>query len=150
VSPRGAQGWITFSVFALVVMATWTLVIKYAAPLLFFAAERAAGRAVAGPPVMWDFWWVAHLLLAALLWRRDRRAWAVGVAVAAVEVVIVAVKFAVYLQQPDLSFWRLLWFTNKVYVLAFFLFLLALLARRDVRDALGASHGRDRRQTRTV
>ncbi len=149
-SVRSAQGWITFSVFALVVMATWTLVIKYAAPLLFFAAERAAGRPVAGPPVMWDFWWVAHLLLAALLWRRDRRAWVVGMAIAAVEVVIVAVKFAAYLQQPDLSFWRLLWFTNKVYVLAFFLFLLALLARRDVRNALGAHHGRDERQARPV
>jgi hypothetical protein len=135
-----ARGWITFCVLGLVVMATWTLVIKFLAPFLWFVAEQSAGRPIAGPPVMWDFWWVAHLLLAWLLWRRARWAWTFGLAVAVLEVAIVITKFALYLRQPDLVFWRLLWFTNKVYVLAFFVLFLALLARRDVRDALGAGH----------
>ena len=134
------RGWITASVLGLVVMATWTLVVKFLAPLLWFTAERSAGRFVAAPPIMWDFWWVAHLLLAWLLWRRDRRAWFFGVAVAVVEIAIVITKFTLYLRQPDLDFWRLLWFTNKVYILAFFVLFLALLARRDARNALGAGH----------
>ena len=133
-------GWVVVSVFALVVMATWTLVVKFLAPAAWFAAERAAGRAAAGPPVMWDFWWIAHLALAWMLWRRDRRAWLCGVAVAAAEVVIVAVKLAAYWQRPDLSFWRLLWLTNKVYVLAFFVLFLVLLTRPGARLALEGRH----------
>jgi len=122
--------WLAFAVFGLVVMATWTLVIKYLAPALYFVAERAAGRPLERAPVMWDFWWVAHLGLAWLLWRRHPLVRIAGVGVAAVEIVIVAVKLALYFGHPDLSFWRLLWFTNKLYVLAFFLFLLAFLLRR--------------------
>ena len=122
--------WVTCAVFGLVVMVTWTLVIKYLAPVLYFVSERAAGREPPGVPIMWDFWWVAHLLLAWMLWRRHRRAWAFGVAVSALEILIVTVKFVAYLRAPDLSFWRLLWFTNKVYVLAFFVILLVVLLKR--------------------
>jgi hypothetical protein len=129
-SPPGRPSWVTCAVFGLVVMVTWTLVIKYLAPILYFVSERAAGRAPAGVPILWDFWWVAHLALAWLLWRRHRRAWAFGVAVSAIEIVIVIVKFGAYALAPDLSFWRLLWFTNKVYVLVFFVVLLVVLLRR--------------------
>ena len=100
--------------------------IKFVAPLCWFFAERAAGRPIAQPPILWDFWWVAHLALARLLWVRHRWAWSAGVAVAGIEVGIVAVKLAIWLAHPDLSFWRLLWLTNKLYVLAFFLLLLGL------------------------
>ncbi len=125
------DGWITFSVFGLVVMATWTLVIKFLAPVLYSVAESAAGRAPSGVPVMWDFWWAAHLALAWMLWTRHPSARVAGLCVAAVEILIVTVKLAAYLGHPDTSFWRLLWFTNKVYVLAFFVFLLVLLLRRQ-------------------
>ena len=54
--------------------------------------------------------------------------------------VIVATKFAVYLARPDLSFWRLLWFSNKIYVLAYFVLLLAFLARPGVRRRLRQVH----------
>jgi len=118
------------AVLGLVVMVTWTLVIKFLAPLLYLVSQRAAGSAPTGAPVMWDFWWVAHLALAWRLWRRHPRAWTFGVVVSALEIVIVTVKLVAYLLAPDLSFWRLLWFTNKVYVLAFFLVLLVLLMRR--------------------
>jgi hypothetical protein len=123
--PAERPAWVTGSVFGLVVMTTWTMVIKYLAPLLYAAAGS-------GPaPIMWDFWWVAHLALAWLLWHRHPLARGAGLAVAAAEIVIVTVKFVAYARHPDLSFWRLLWFTNKVYVLLFFVwFLTALLRNR--------------------
>ncbi len=122
--------WVTGAVLGLVVMATWTLVIKYLAPILYFASERAAGRAPAGVAVMWDFWWAAHLALAWMLWRPHPRARAAGLALSSIEIVIVTIKFVAYLHRPDLSFWRLLWFTNKVYVLLFFVVLLVVLLKR--------------------
>jgi hypothetical protein len=121
--------WVTASVFGLVVMATWTLVIKYLAPVLYAASERAAGRDIAAP-ILWDFWWVAHLALAWLLWTGHRLARAAGHAVAVVEIGIVGVKFALFLRAPEWTFWRLLWFTNKIYVLGFFVLFLAALVRR--------------------
>ena len=124
---RPDDGLITLAVLGLVVMATWTLVIKYLAPILYVVSERAAGRSPGGAPVMWDFWWVAHLALAWLLWRRHPWARAAAMAIAASEIAVVAVKFIAYLRRPDLSFWRLLWFTNKVYVLAFFIALMIVL-----------------------
>ena len=60
---------------------------------------------------------------------------------ASTEVAIVVSKFATYLEAPDWSFWRLLWFTNKLYVLAFFILLLVLLSRRAARAALRRSDG---------
>ena len=122
--------WVTASVFALVVMATWTIVVKYLAPILWAVAEHAAGND-AYAPIMWDFWWVAHLALAWLLWHRHPLARNAGLVVAAAEIAIVTVKFVDYARHPDLSFWRLLWFTNKVYVLLFFVwFLFALIRSR--------------------
>ncbi len=132
-APAGAPRrpcWVACAVFGLVVMVTWTLVVKYLAPILYVVSERAAGRAPAQAPVMWDFWWVAHLALAWMLWRRHRRVWVFGLAVSSMEIVIVAVKLVAYVRAPDLSFWRLLWFTNKVYVLTFFVVLLVVLLRR--------------------
>jgi hypothetical protein len=122
--------WVTASVFGLLVMATWTIVIKYLAPILWAVAEHWAGNDVVAP-IMWDFWWVAHLALAWLLWHRHPLARSTGLAVAAVEILIVTVKFVDFARHPDMSFWRLLWFTNKVYVLLFFVWFLFALVRRD-------------------
>jgi len=113
-------------VLGLVVMATWTLVIKYVAPLTWAYAENQAGHSVAAP-IMWDFWWVAHIWLARMFWNRHRWAWMSGLLVTVAEIVIVVVKFVGFFRDPDPEFWRLLWFTNKVYVLAYFLVLLVLL-----------------------
>jgi len=135
------DGLIAFAVFGLVVMAAWTLVIKYLAPILYVVSERAAGRSPGPAPVMWDFWWVAHLALAWLLWRRHAWARAAGMVIAAAEIAVVTVKFIAYMRRPDLSFWRLLWFTNKVYVLAFFVVLLIVLLRRKGWPAPAADPG---------
>ncbi len=137
---RSGGGWITFSVIGLVVMVTWTLVIKYLVPVLYFAAESAAGRRPEGAPVMWDFWWVVHIALALLLWRRHPWGWITGVTVCSVEIAIVLVKFILYAGAPDFSLWGLLWLTNKIYVLSFFMVLLILLNRQGVRMGWGARH----------
>jgi hypothetical protein len=123
------DGWRTGCIAGLVVMATWTIVIKFIAPIFWAVSERIAGRP-AGAPIMWDFWWVAHLALARLIHLRHPLMWATGTIIAAVEILIVAVKFAVYLRAPDLSFWKLLWFTNKVYVFVFFVWFLIVLMKR--------------------
>jgi hypothetical protein len=126
--------WIHGAVAGLIVMITWTVVVKYLAPLAWFWAETAAGRPPASVALMWDLWPVAHALLAVVLWRSADatgrlgfRAWTLALGVAAVETAIVVAKLAVWSAQPDRSFWKLLWLTNKVYVLLFFLWLLALL-----------------------
>ena len=128
---RGERpAWATLAVFGLVVMAAWTLVIKYLTPWLWAVSEHAAGHEGAAAPVMWDFWWVAHLCLAWLLWQRHPLAWTAGIGIAVVEILIVAAKFAFYLAAPDLTFWRLLWVTNKIYVLGFFVVFLVVLLRK--------------------
>ena len=124
------EGWITASAFGLVVMATWTLVVKYLVPVLWAMAERGAGHSVATIPIMWDFWWVAHLALAWLLWSRHPLAWGAGAVVAVVEIVIVAVKFILFYRHPEWTFWKLLWLTNKMYVLTFFVVFLSVLLKR--------------------
>jgi hypothetical protein len=109
------------AVGGLVVMITWTLVVKYLAPLLWGLSAGVPA------PVMWDFWPLAHGALATLLWRRHRWAWSAAVAIATLEILIVAWKLGRFALHPQLEFWRLLWATNKIYVLVYFLALLAWL-----------------------
>lgn len=137
----------TACVVGLIVMATWTVAIKYLVPVLYFVSERAAGRDPGGIPVMWDFWWVAHLALAWMLAKRHTWAWAAGMSVGVVEVSIVAVKLAFFFARPEFSFWKLLWFTNKIYVIVFFLFLVAFLLTPAGRAALGRRAAVSERET---
>jgi hypothetical protein len=139
--------WLVAAVGGLLVLVVWTLVVKYLVPLHWAWAERLAGRP-ASAPVMWDAWPLVHAALAALLWTRHPWAWLAGVAVAGAEIVVVAVKLALWASAPDAGFWKLLWLTNKLYVLAFFAALLALLlgpgraalcaTRTSARRAAGA------------
>jgi hypothetical protein len=138
---RERPGWLLAAVAGLGVMIVWTLVVKYSVPLHWYWAERLAGRPVDAAPVMWDLWPLAHATLAVALWRRTSWAWRFGVAVAAVEIAVVATKFTLFLRAPELGFWRLLWFTNKLYVIVFFAALLGVLlgpGRRDLPPAEAA------------
>jgi hypothetical protein len=111
------------AVLGLTAMIAWTLAVKYLAPWCWFLAERAAGRTPEAVPVMWDFWPLVHAALATALWRRWRGVWSFALAVSLAEEAVVGVKFALFLRAPEWSFWNLLWFTHKIYVLAFFLLL---------------------------
>ncbi len=114
------------AILGLVVMMTWTVVIKYLVPLVWAASERASGRAVAAP-ILWDFWPLAHLALVILLARGHRWAWGYGLAVGLVETTIVVSKLTAFALAPQREFMKLLWFTNKLYVLAFFVVFLVWL-----------------------
>jgi hypothetical protein len=117
---------IVFLAHFLIVLAAWTLVIKFAFPVAFALAE--------GVPIVtyiyWDFWWVAHLWLAwALLnWPRYTVALAVGVSV--VEIIIIVTKFILFFGDPQWTIWTTNWFINKVFVLACFCMLLPAVAMR--------------------
>jgi hypothetical protein len=140
--------WIVATVFALAVMISWTLVVKYLVPGLFALALALAGEdaarlpsALAGAGVMWDFWPLTHLALAVGLWRRTGWIRSYGVTLAFAESAVVVTKFVLFLRAPEWTFWKLLWFSNKVYVLIFFLCLLYVLlgpGRRDLETGARA------------
>ena len=132
--PRTAR---FFSHF-LVLLACWTLLIKFGLPVAFALTEGAP----LATHIMWDFWWVAHLFLAWALVRRPPYLFAVGFLIAAVEIVIVVTKFALFLPDPDWTIWTMNWFVNKVFVLACFCLMLPwLLANRGELAAGG--HARE-------
>lgn len=116
----GRQAVIRFLAHFLIIIAAWTLVIKFAFPMAFAIAE--------GVPIttyiLWDFWWVAHLWLAWWLldWRRYTVPLAIVVSVA--EIAIIVVKFWLFLSAPEWTIWTTNWFINKLFVLACFLMLL--------------------------
>lgn len=123
---------IVFLAHFLVVLAAWTLVIKFAFPVAFALSEGVAPTTY----VYWDLWWAVHLWLAwrLLHWRRYTYALAVGVS--AVEIAIVVTKLTLFLAEPDWSIWRTNWFVNKLFVLACFSMMLTyfLVHRRRLRE----------------
>jgi len=148
VNERPQPRWVVATVVGLVVMVTWTVVVKVLVPLLFELSlvltvePVGAPQALHGAGVMWDLWPLAHLLLAVGLWRRHRFVRAYGVTLALSESAVVATKFFLFLRAPEWTFWKLLWFTNKVYVLVFFLCLLYVLlgpGKRDLVEPAGDS-----------
>jgi hypothetical protein len=114
---------IAFFAHFLVILAAWTLVIKFIFPVCYALAQSAPLLTY----VLWDFWWVVHLWLAwALLhWRRYTYALALIVSVA--EIAIIVTKFVHFLSAPEWTIWRTNWFVNKVFVLACFVLLLGYL-----------------------
>ena len=130
----------------LCMLATWTFVIKFLNPICLYLAEVKHTGSAIGPHIMWDFWWVPHLWLAIWLWQRQSRAWELGIVVAAVEIVIITIKFALFLQNPLAprsnaapvldTFFSFTWFVNKVFVLGFFIFLVTLLLRPECKAVL--------------
>ncbi len=113
----------------LILLAAWTLVIKFVFPLLFDAAYGHT----AGTHVYWDFWWVIHLWLAYALYVRPMYLWWLAVVVSVVEIGIIGFKFVLFFQQPDWTLWQTNWFINKVFVLSCFIVLLiyCLLRRNE-------------------
>ena len=105
----------------LIILAGWTVTIKYLFPVAFALSEGAP----VGTHILWDFWWIIHLWLAwsLLHWQRYTHLLAVGVSVA--EIVIIAVKFVLFLASPTWTIWMTNWFINKLFVLLCFCLLLA-------------------------
>ncbi len=104
----------------LILLAAWTLLIKFLFPLTFDAVYGHA----AGTHVYCDFWWVIHLWLAYALYKQPGYLWWLAVIVSVVEIGIIGIKFLFFFQQPDWTIWQTNWFINKVFVLSCFVVLL--------------------------
>ena len=115
----------------LIILAAWTLVIKFIFPITY---DATYGHPL-GTHIYWDFWWVAHLWLAYALLRWQPYTFWLAIGVSVVEIVIIVTKFFLFLPDPDWNIWQTNWFINKVFVLACFVVMLGyFLSRR--RDSL--------------
>jgi hypothetical protein len=125
---------IAFLAHFLIVLALWTLTIKFAFPIGY---ALAYGLPI-GTHIYWDFWWVVHLWLAwALLhWKPYTMPLAIGVAV--VEIAIVVTKLVLFLAAPEWTIWSTNWFINKLFVLLCFCLMLPyfVLNRRPDRQGM--------------
>jgi len=127
---------IRFLAHFLIVLAAWTVVIKFAFPVAYAVAYGL-------PPlthVYWDFWWVAHLWLAWWLLAGHRLAAVLAAVVSVAEIVIVVTKLALFLAAPEWTIWTTNWFVNKLFVLLCFVLLLGWLVAN--RGRLAAVLGR--------
>jgi hypothetical protein len=129
---------VVFFAHYLIVLAAWTLVIKFAFPAAYALWDGAALASY----IYWDFWWVAHLWLAWALLRRPAYTYWLAVAVSVVEIAIIVTKFWLFLDAPEWTIWSTNWFINKIFVLACFAALLPYLVlgpgRRLNRRAVAA------------
>lgn len=125
---------IRFLAHWLILLAAWTLVIKFAFPIVH---DAVYGHPI-GTNIYWDFWWVIHLWLAWALLNRPRYAYPLALGVSVVEILIIVTKFAFFLQAPDWTIWQTNWFINKVFVLACFVTLLSYLV--GWRSSTGLQH----------
>ncbi len=117
---------IRFLAHGLIILAVWTLVIKFVFPIIYDAHYAHP----LGTHIYWDFWWVVHLLLAWAMLTQHRLYRSVGIAVSVAEIVIIVVKFGYFFRAPDWTIWQTNWFINKVFVLSCFVLLLVTLLRR--------------------
>ena len=114
----------TFLAHFLIVLAAWTVTIKFLFPIAFAAVEGAPLLS----HVYWDFWWVIHLWLAWVLLRPQSYTRALAIGVSIVEIAIIVTKFALFLSDPEWTIWTANWFINKLFVLACFCLMLPYFA----------------------
>ena len=107
---------IRFLAHFLIVLAAWTVTVKFAFPVAFALAEDVP----IATHIYWDFWWVAHLWLAWALLDWQRYSFALALAVSVAEIAIVATKLTAFLGDPAWTMWTTNWFINKLFVLACF------------------------------
>ena len=114
-----------------IVLAAWTVTIKFLFPLAYALAYGLP----LGTHIYWDFWWVVHLWLAWALLRWKPYTWLLAVGVSGVEIAIVMTKLSLFLAAPEWTIWTTNWFINKLFVLAVFSLMLAYLVlhRRALR-----------------
>jgi hypothetical protein len=117
----------TFLAHFLILLAAWTVTIKFLFPVAFALAQGAPLTS----HVYWDFWWVIHLWLAWALLRSPPYTLALATGVALLEISIVVTKLVLFLSAPEWTIWTTNWFINKLFVLACFGLMLPWLALRQ-------------------
>ena len=123
---------IAFLAHFLIVLAAWTLTIKFLFPIAYALGQGAP----IGTYIYWDFWWVVHLWLASALLRWPPYTFALAIGISTVEIAIILTKFALFLAAPEWTIWTTNWFINKLFVLACFCLMLPyfVIYRRDLRQ----------------
>jgi len=119
----------TFLAHTLILLAAWTVTIKFLFPIAFAVAESVPLTS----HIYWDFWWVIHLWLAWALLRRPPYTTALALGVSVIEIAIIVTKFAFFLSAPEWTIWTTNWFINKLFVLLCFCLMLPWLALRHRR-----------------
>jgi hypothetical protein len=114
----------------LIVLAAWTVTIKFLFPIAYALAQGAPLTTY----IYWDFWWVIHLWLARALLRWPPYAYALALAVSVIEIAIIVTKFALFLSDPTWTIWTTNWFINKLFVLACFVLMLAYVVVHPSRE----------------
>ena len=112
-----------FFIHYLVILAAWTLVIKFIFPISYAILEEVSWSTY----VMWDFWWVAHLWLAWAFLVQWRYLYPFAYIISVLEILIISFKFYVFLGNPDWTIWTANWFINKIFVLSCFLLIFGYL-----------------------
>ena len=128
---------IVFLAHCLIVLAAWTVTIKFLFPIAYALGEGAP----VGAYIWWDFWWAVHLALAWALLRRRPYAPALALGVSVVEIAIVVTKLVVFLSAPEWTIWSTNWFINKLFVLLCFGLMLAHLAVTGRRELVAWGRG---------
>jgi hypothetical protein len=130
----GSSVVIGFLAHFLVLLAAWTVTIKFLFPVSYALWEGAPVASY----IYWDFWWVVHLWLARSLLRWRPYAYALAIGVSIAEVAIISVKFVLFLAEPEWTIWTTNWFINKLFVLVCFCLMLSYFAvhafRRSSQD----------------
>jgi hypothetical protein len=129
---------IIFLAHLLIVLAAWTITIKFLFPVAYALGEGATITA----HIYWDFWWAVHLWLAWALLRWQPYTYPLALGVSVMEIAIIVTKFALFLADPEWTIWTTNWFVNKLFVLACFCLLLPTLVlqrRHGHRDALAST-----------
>jgi hypothetical protein len=129
---------VAFLAHFLIVLAAWTVTIKFLFPISYAAAYGLP----LGSHIYWDFWWVVHLWLAWALLRWRFYTWLAAITVSVVEIAIVVTKLALFLPAPEWTIWTTNWFINKLFVLLVFCLMLPYLVLR--RRELGGRAGQVR------
>lgn len=123
---------IAFLAHFLIVLAAWTVTIKFLFPIAYALGHGAP----VGTYIYWDFWWVVHLWLASALLRWPPYTFALAIGISTLEITIILTKFALFLAAPEWTIWTTNWFINKLFVLACFCLMLPyfVIYRRDLRQ----------------
>jgi hypothetical protein len=121
---------IGFLAHFLIVLAAWTVTIKFLFPIGY---ALAYGLPI-NSHIYWDFWWVVHLWLAFALLRWQPYAYVLAIGVSIAEILIVVTKLALFLAAPEWTIWTTNWFVNKLFVLLVFCLMLPyfVLHRREL------------------
>jgi hypothetical protein len=121
---------IVFLAHFLIVLAAWTVTIKFLFPIGYALAYDMPITC----HIYWDFWWVIHLWLAFALLQWRSYTWLLAIGVSIAEITIIVTKFALFLAAPEWTIWTTNWFVNKLFVLACFCLMLPwfVLYRRDL------------------